>query len=74
MSGSTSLGRLSAAQVGQPQIYDAPERTVAAILTNQDAIIAALKALAAQLDTNSITGHPYNTGLVAALAPVQLEV
>ena len=75
MSGSTSLGRLPAAQVGQPVIYDAPERTIAAILTQQDAIIAALQALAAQLDTNSVTGHPYNTGtLVAALAPIQLEV
>ena len=72
MSGSSTLGRLPASQIGTPIIYDAPERVVSAILSQQDAIIAALQALAAQLDANTITGHPYNTGSVAALAPIQL--
>lgn len=74
MSGSTTIGRLNSAQVGKPVVYDAPERTVAAILTQQDALVAALKALAAQLDAASITGGPYNTAAIQALAPIILYI
>jgi len=72
MSGSTTLGRLNSAQVGKPVIYDAPEKTIAAMLSQQDAIVAALQALAAQLDAGAVAGGPYNAGAVAALAPIQL--
>jgi hypothetical protein len=68
---SKPLGRLNPAELGKAVIYDAPERTVQAILSNQDAIIAALQALAAKLDAESVGDGTLYT-LVASLQPVQL--
>jgi hypothetical protein len=65
------LGRLAPAQVGKPVIYDAPERTVQAILSNQDSMIAALKAIAAKLDSESVGDGTLHT-ITDALQPIQL--
>jgi hypothetical protein len=72
---STSLGRLSAAEAAQPAKYDAPEKTVSAILSNQDAIIAAIKALCAKLDADAgVTDANYASSVSDALAAIDLSL
>jgi len=67
-----TLGRLAPSQVGQPVIYDAPERTVQAILTQQDAIITAIQALCTKLDGESVGDGTLAASIGATLQPIQL--
>lgn len=74
MNGSTTLGRLAAVEVGKPIIYDAPEKTVRAILTNQDAIIDAVKALCAKLDLDAgVTDTNYSALISNSLNKILLN-
>lgn len=47
---SEKLGRLSAEEVADSVIFDAPEKTVRAILTKQDEIIAKLNQINAAIE------------------------
>jgi hypothetical protein len=68
---SQKLGRLQASELNKPVIYDAPERTIQAILSNQDAIIAALQAIAAKLDGEAV-GDGTLHAITGTLQPINL--
>lgn len=69
---SKTLGRLDAMQAGKPVIYDSPERTVRAIISNQDAIIGAIQALCAKLDTNHGAASDHAATISNALKTLDL--
>lgn len=74
MNGSSTLGRLSAAEAGKPVIYDAPEKVISAILSNQDSVIAALKVLTAKLDLDAgVTDTNYAALVSNSLSPILLN-
>jgi hypothetical protein len=68
---SQKLGRLNPAEAGKPVIYDAPERTVQAIISNQDSVVAALKAIAAKLDGEAVGDGTLHT-ITDSLQLIQL--
>jgi hypothetical protein len=73
MIGSTTLGRLSAAEAAKPVIYDAPEKLIAALLTSQDAMIDAIKALTAKLDADAgVTDTTYAALISNGLTKIAL--
>jgi hypothetical protein len=72
---STELGRLPAAQAGQKILHDAPEKQISAMLSKQDEIIAALKALTAKLDLDAtVTDADYAATISDGLNKIQLHL
>ena len=71
----TDTGRIAAGDRNKAHIYDAPSKTIAALLDNQDLLIAkvselmtALKGVADQLDLDAtVTDTTYGSGNTDAL-------
>lgn len=71
---STELGRLSSSEASQPVPYDSPEKTMSAVLSKQDAIIDALKALTAKLDADGGVATDYAATITASLSKIDLRL
>lgn len=70
---SLTLGRLPQALVGKSIPYDAPERTVQALLTANDKLIDAIKAIAAKLDADAgVTDTNYAATITNSLQKIDL--
>jgi hypothetical protein len=69
---STALGRLQPAEVGKKVIYDAPEKTISALLSNQDAMVDAIKALCAKLDFDALGSANYAASISNSLSKIVL--
>lgn len=70
----TTLGRLSTAQMSQ-LILDNPSQVVLALVTQQDAIIAALQAISAKLDADGgVTDTNYASTITASLAALNFKI
>ena len=67
------LGRLASAEKAKPVIYDAPEKTISALLSNNDALIDAVKALCAKLDADAgVTDTNYAALISNSLSKIDL--
>ena len=51
MIASETIGRLRTEEVGEPQVHDAPNKTVESVLTKQDEIIDKLNAILLAIET-----------------------
>lgn len=72
---SITLGRLPASEAGKPVLHDAPEKQIEAMLSQQDAIIAAIKALCVKLDADtSLDEDDYAATISDPLAPLALFI
>jgi hypothetical protein len=71
----TEVGRLPVSRVGKVALHDAPNEQIAAMLSNQDAIITALKAIAAKLDADTGTSEiDYAATITDALKVLDLHL
>lgn len=72
---STTLGRLSTAEVGKPVILDEPSKVVKALLSNQDAMIDLIVVLCTKLDADGgVTDTNYNALVGALLTKVNITL
>lgn len=71
---SSTLGRLSSAEMSQLNL-DESSQSFKALLTQQDAIIVALKAIAAKLDADGgVTDTNYASTITASLAALSFKI
>ena len=69
----TELGRLPDAEAAAKIIADAPNKQIAAMLTQQDKLIDAIKALTAKLDLDAtVTDSNYAALISDGLNKIQL--
>ena len=68
------VGRRDVAEVDSGNLtHDAPSNTVEAMLTKQDAIVDAIKAMAAKLDADAgVTDTDYASSITDSLAKLKL--
>ena len=60
-------------RVDEPNVHDAPNRTVEVMLSNQDRLIDALKGMAAKLDADGgVTDTDYAADLTDAIGKLDL--
>lgn len=66
------LGRLSSGEVGKPVVHDDPSKQGQAVQSQLDAVVDALKALCAKLDTDAVGGADYAATISDSLKKIVL--
>ena len=72
---STTIGRLTSAEVGKTHVDDNASKTVQALMSKMDEMIVAIKAITAKLDGDSgVNLTNYASACTDSLAKIELTI
>ena len=68
------MGRLTADELQKKVLHDAPEKTVAALMSKVDELTDVIKALCAKLDADAVGGADYAAVISDAILKIELYI
>jgi hypothetical protein len=68
------IGRLSQDELNKKVLHDAPEKTVAALMSKVDELTDVIKALCAKLDADSVGAADYEATISDSILKIELYI